>query len=202
MKGLTVRQKEILNFIGNFISDHKFPPTIREISLFFGISAKSAHDHVKAMEKKKVLRFNANRSRTIEILGDFDFEEEGMRRVPIVGTVAAGAPIFADENIEGYLRVSERYLKNGDYFALRIKGDSMINAGILEGDMAIVAKQSAARDGDIVVALVNDENATLKRFFREKYGVRLEAENPAHNPIFEQNVSILGRLAHIIRFYE
>ena len=204
MKGLTLRQKEVLGFIRTFISEHKFPPTIREISEFFRISPKSAHDHVLALGKKGVLSFNKNRSRTIEILDGGGIREEGLRRIPILGTVAAGNPVFADENLEGYMKVSERYLKNGDYFALRVKGDSMINAGILEGDMAIISKQSEVRSGDIVVALVNDENATLKRFYEEKNRVRLEAENPDYKTRYEQkgNVLILGRLAHVMRSYE
>jgi repressor LexA len=204
MKGLTLRQKEVLDFIRNFISEHRFPPTIREISQFFHVSPKSAHDHVRAMEKKGALSFNKNCSRTIEVLDGSGMREEGVRRVPIVGTVAAGNPVFADENLEGYLRVSERYLKNGEYFALRIKGDSMINAGILDGDMAIIARQNTVREGDIVVALINDENATLKRFYQEKNRIRLEAENPAFKTRYVQkrNVVILGRLAHVMRSYE
>ncbi|MDR1932464.1 MAG: transcriptional repressor LexA [Spirochaetales bacterium] len=204
MKGLTARQKEVLEFIRNFIYEHNFPPTIREIAGYFHFSAKSAHDHVRAMGKKGFLGFNKNRSRTIEILDGSGIREEGQRKIPIVGTVAAGNPVFADENLEGYLRVSERYLKKGDYFALRVKGDSMINAGILEGDMAIIAKQNEVHNGDIVVALVNDENATLKRFYEEKNRVRLEAENPGYKTRYEQkhNVFILGRLAHVMRSYE
>jgi repressor LexA len=204
MKGLTIRQKEVLDFIRGFIQEHKFPPTIREISEHFQVSPKSSHDHVLALEKKGAISFNKNCSRTIEILDGSGIQEEGTRRVPIVGTVAAGNPVFADENMEGYLRVSERYLKNGDYFALRVKGDSMMGAGILEGDMAIISKQSEVRNGDIVVALVNEENATLKRFFEEKNRVRLEAENPAYKTRYEQkgSVLILGKLAHVMRSYE
>jgi repressor LexA len=204
MKGLTLRQKEVLDFIRNFVSEHRFPPTIREISQFFQVSPKSAHDHVRAMEKKGALSFNKNRSRTIEVLDGSGLREEGVRMIPVVGTVAAGNPVFADENLEGYLPVSERYLKKGEYFALRVKGDSMIDAGILNGDLAIILKQNTACDGDIVVALVNDENATLKRFYQEKNRVRLEAENPAFKTRYEQkrNVLVLGRLAHVMRAYE
>jgi repressor LexA len=204
MKGLTLRQKEVLDFIRNFIYEHKFPPTIREISEHFHVSPKSAHDHVLAMEKKGFLCFSKNRSRTIEILDGSGIREEGLRRVPILGTVAAGNPVFADENFEGYVRVSERYLKNGDYFALRVKGDSMINAGILDGDMAIISKQNEIRSGDIVVALINGEDTTLKRFYEEKNRIRLEAENPDYKTRYEQknNVFILGRLAHVMRSYE
>jgi repressor LexA len=204
MKGLTARQKEVLGFIGDFILEHRFPPTIREISEFFHVSPKSAHDHILALEKKGVLAFNRNRSRTIEVLDGPGAREEGMRRIPIVGTVAAGNPIFADENLEGYLTVSEGSLKNGDYFALHVRGDSMQGAGILDGDMAVISKETEVRNGDIVVALVNEESATLKRFYAEKNRVRLEAENPAYTTRYEQkgNVTILGRLAHVMRSYE
>jgi repressor LexA len=156
------------------------------------------------MEKKGFLSFNKNRSRTIEVLDGSGIREEGTRRIPILGTVAAGNPVFAEENFEGYLRVSERYLKNGEYFALRVKGTSMINAGIFEGDIAIISKGREIRNGDIVVILVNDESATLKRFYEEKNRVRLEAENPDWKTRYEHksNVAILGRLAHIMRSYE
>ncbi|MDR1625639.1 MAG: transcriptional repressor LexA [Spirochaetia bacterium] len=206
MKRLTARQKEILDFIGDFIQEHRFPPTIREIAEYFQVSPKSAHDHILALEKKGIIAFSRNLSRTIEILDASGIRDGSVRRVPIVGTVAAGNPIFAEENLEGYLHISERSLKSGEYFALRVKGNSMINAGIFEGDMAIISKHKEIRNGDIVVALVNDENATLKRFFEEKNRVRLVAENPAWtpNPRYEQksNVVILGRLALVMRSYE
>jgi repressor LexA len=204
MKGLTERQKEVLDFIRKYIGEHRFPPTIREISDYFQISPKSAHDHVLALEKKAVLSFSKNRSRTIEILDGSGIAEEGVRRIPILGTVAAGNPVFADQNLEGYVRISSHYLKHGDYFALKVKGSSMTGAGIFDGDMAIISKQSAVKNGDIVVALINEENATLKKFFEEKNRVRLEAENPDFKTRYEQkgNVLILGRLAHVIRSYE
>ena len=204
MKGLTVRQKEVLEFIRTFISRHRFPPTIREIAGFFKVSPKSAHDHVRAMEKKGFLSFNKNHSRTIEVLAGAGIREDGLRRIPVLGTVAAGNPVFADENMEDSLSVSEKLLKNGEYFALRVKGESMTGAGIFDGDLAIIARDCQARDGDIVVALLNDENATLKRFYLEKNRVRLEAENPEFKTRYAQkrNVLILGRLAHVMRSYE
>ncbi|MDR1316858.1 MAG: transcriptional repressor LexA [Spirochaetales bacterium] len=204
MKDLTERQKEILSFIRDYIRKYRFPPTIREIADCFQISPKSAHDHILALERKNVIAFSKNRSRTIEILGGSGTREEQVRNIPIVGTVAAGNPIFVDENLEGYFKFSEHYLKKSDYFALRVKGDSMTGAGILNGDIAIISKHSEVHNGDIVVALVNEENATLKRFFEEKNRVRLEAENPGYKTRYEQkgNVVILGRLAHVMRFYE
>ena len=204
MKGLTLRQKEVQEFIRNFIFKNRFPPTIREIANHFEVSPKSAHDHVRAMEKKGFLSFNKNHSRTIEVFADAGIREEGLRRIPILGTVAAGNPVFADENLEGYLCVSERLLKKGEYFALKVKGESMIGAGIFDGDTAIIAKDKQVRDGDIVVALLNEENATLKRFYLEKTRVRLESENPESKTRYVQkrNVIILGRLAHVIRSYE
>ncbi|MDR2588952.1 MAG: transcriptional repressor LexA [Spirochaetales bacterium] len=207
MKGLTARQKEILSFISGFIDRHRFPPTLREISEAFKFSVKGAHDHVRALEKKEILRYRARSSRTLEIIDRSVLagsEEEEVRRLPIVGKVAAGMPIFADENIEGYLGISRHNLKNDDYFVLRVEGSSMIEAGILDGDLAVIARRNTASDGDIVVALINDEKATLKRFFREKTRVRLEPANsdPAYKTIYGRNVHILGRLAYILRSYE
>jgi repressor LexA len=204
MKNLTARQKEVLGFIDNFIRKHRFSPTIREIAEHFQVSPKSAHDHILALEKKGVIAFSKRLSRTIGILDGSGVQDEGVRSIPILGTVAAGNPIFADENQEGYCKVSENYLKDKDYFALRVKGDSMTGAGIREGDIAIIAKQDEVRDGDIVVALVDEENATLKRFFEEKNRVRLEAENPEYATRYVQkgNVVILGKLAHVMRSYE
>lgn len=201
MKGLTLRQKEILDFIREFVSVHKFPPTIREISEHFAISVKGAYDHVKALEKKSCIRCNSNQSRTIEILSGPEREEERIIKIPLLGTVAAGKPLFAEENFERYLRLPEEYLKKGKYFALKVQGDSMTGVGIRNGDTAVVLQQPTAQNGDIVVAMV-DEAVTLKRFFREKNRIKLQAENPAYPPIYTQNVRILGRLAHLIRSYE
>jgi repressor LexA len=201
MKGLTPRQKQILDYVGQFISVHKFPPTIREISEKFSISVKGAYDHVKALKKKNYIRFDANRSRTIEVLDNPENEEERIAKVPLLGSVAAGRPLFAEENLEGYVTIPEKYLKKGKYFALKVQGDSMTGAGIQSGDTAVVVQQPVARNGDIVVATV-DEAVTLKRFFREKNRVKLQAENPAYPPIYSQDVRILGRLAFLMRAYD
>lgn len=201
MKGLTPRQKQILDYVGQFISVHKFPPTIREISEKFSISVKGAYDHVKALKKKNYIRFDANRSRTIEVLDNPENEEERIAKVPLLGSVAAGRPLFAEENLEGYVTIPEKYLKKGKYFALKVQGDSMTGAGIRSGDTAVVVQQPVARNGDIVVATV-DEAVTLKRFFREKNRVKLQAENPAYPPIYSQDVRILGRLAFLMRAYD
>jgi repressor LexA len=201
MKNITPRQKEVLEFIRKFVGTHKFPPTMREISEHFSISVKGAYDHVKALEKKKHIRCNSNQSRTIEILDNPEKEEERVVRVPLLGSVAAGKPLFADENFDQYLRIPEEYVKKGKYFALKVQGDSMIGAGIMNGDTAIVRQQPTAQDGDIIVAMVDDA-VTLKRFFREKNRVKLQPENPLYPPLYTQNLRVLGRLTQIIRTYE
>lgn len=201
MKGLTPRQRQILDFVSEFIYRHKFPPTIREISDEFAISVKGAYDHVKALQKKNYIHIDPNRSRTIEILDSPRGDEDRLARIPLLGSVAAGRPLFSEENLEGYLQIPGQYLKKGKYFALKVQGDSMTGAGIRDGDTAIVFQQPSAENGDIVVATVDDA-VTLKRFFREKNRIKLQAENPVYPPIYSQNVRILGRLAHLMRSYE
>lgn len=200
MKAITKRQSEVLSYIKAFISKHKFPPTIREISGHFSISVKGAYDHVKALEKKTFIRLDNNRSRTIEVLGH-ESESDRTVDVPVLGHVAAGVPLLAEENLDGTVKLPEEYLRRGPHFALHVRGDSMRDAGIMDGDVAVIRHQQTAGNGDIVVAMV-DEAVTLKRFFKEKNRVRLQAENPDYPPIFTQNVRILGKLAHIIRRYE
>ena len=201
MKVLTKRQQEILDFIRSFIATHKYPPTIREIAGNYGISVKGAHDHVKALEKKGHIHCDLGRSRAIEILEETG-QEAAYEEVPLIGHVAAGAPLFAEENYDGTIRVPVEHLKPGRHFALKVQGDSMQGAGILDGDTAIFLQIEAAENGDIIVAVINDEAVTLKRFFREKNRIKLKAENPVYPPIYTQNVRVLGRLSCIIRQYE
>ena len=156
---------------------------------------------MKALEKKSFIRCNMNRSRAISVLSPPQGSKEGVRQVPLLGTVAAGRPLFAEENFEGHVDLPVAYVDKGKHFALKIRGDSMKNAGILEGDIAVVRHQSTADNGEIVVAMV-DEAVTLKKFFLEKNRVQLRAENPAYPPIYTQNVRILGKLAFLIRSYE
>jgi repressor LexA len=199
MKSITKRQQEVLDFIKSYISGHHFPPTMREISEHFDISVKGAYDHVKALERKHYINLGSNRSRTIEVLDD-DKEDE-LLAIPILGNVAAGKPLFAEENHEGDLRLPQNLLPKGKLFALHVRGDSMRDAGIMEGDLAVIRQQEAANNGEIVVAVV-DEAVTLKRFYREKNRVKLQAENPAYPPIFTQDVRLLGKLVHLIRRYD
>ena len=200
MKELTKRQGEILDFIRSFIREHKYPPTIREIASSFEISVKGAYDHVKALKKKRQIRCDLGRSRAIEILEDPDEGPEFVE-VPIIGHVAAGVPLLAEENWDGTVKVSSEGLNNNNHFALRVQGDSMEGAGILDGDTAIFEERKVADNGDIVVAVINDEAVTLKRFFREQNRVKLKAENPVYPPIYTQNVRVLGKLSCIIRNY-
>ncbi len=200
MKGLTKRQQEILDFIKLYLQKHQYPPTIREIGERFQISVKGSYDHIKALEKKKVIKCDLNRSRAITIVGGIH-QQEHHRDIPLLGSVAAGKPLFAEENMEGSVKLPIDYTSRGKHFALRVKGDSMKNAGILDGDIAVVRQQNAAENGNIVVALV-DEAVTLKRFFLEKNRVQLRSENPAYPPIFTQDIRILGKLSFLIRNYE
>jgi repressor LexA len=201
MKELTERQKEVLSFIAGYINQHNYPPTIREIGDFFSISVKGAHDHVTALKKKGVLKQVDKRSRTMELVGEGKISLNRLVEIPMLGTVAAGVPILSEENWDGTIQINESLLKkNRKYFALKVRGDSMVGAGIIDGDTAVIEKQSVAKNGEIVVAVVDDA-VTLKRFFRENKRVKLQAENPGYSPIYSQNVRLLGRLAHIIRTY-
>ena len=201
MKALTKRQQDILDFIKSFNAKHKYPPTFREIARNYEISVKGAYDHVKALEKKKRIRCDLGRSRAIEILESED-EETELVEVPLLGHVAAGVPLFAEENWDGILKVPSELLKKGKHFALHVQGDSMEGAGILNGDTAVFEQKQNAENGDIVVAVINDEAVTLKRFYKEINRIKLKAENPVYPPIYTQNVRILGKLSCIIRHYE
>ncbi|MCX7655272.1 MAG: transcriptional repressor LexA [Treponemataceae bacterium] len=201
MKELTQRQQEVLSFISGFTAEHSYPPTIREIAQHFSISVKGAYDHLNALKKKGFLRLEDKRSRTIGIIQPIKEEEPHTVCLPILGTVAAGKPILAEENWEGTVEVPRKMLKpQKEYFALYVRGDSMTEAGILDGDTAIIERCPIAHNGEIVVALV-DEAVTLKRFFKEATRIRLQPENPHFSPIYSQNVQILGRLHSIIRYY-
>jgi repressor LexA len=200
MKELTQRQKEVLSFVAEYINAHSYPPTIREIAEYFAISVKGAHDHVTALKKKGCLKQADKRSRTMELVKG-EGGGDGVVEIPILGTVAAGQPILADEDRDGSIVMHGSMLKkNRKYFALKVRGDSMSGAGIMDGDTVVIEKQNTVKSGEIAVAVV-DEAVTLKRFFRESTRVRLQAENPAYSPIYSQNVKILGRLARVVRFY-
>ncbi|MDR2109925.1 MAG: transcriptional repressor LexA [Spirochaetaceae bacterium] len=202
MKELTDRQGAVLNFITEYITIHAYPPTIREIANNFSVSVKGAYDHVAALKKKGYLKPGDKRSRTIEIVkASADKAPPDFALIPILGTVAAGKPILAEENWEGSFPLHHALMKkNREYFALKVRGDSMEGAGIMDGDTAVIEKRDTVSNGEIAVAVV-DEAVTLKRFFKESTRVRLEPENPNHKPIYSQHVRILGRLAHIFRSY-
>jgi len=200
MKELTDRQKQVLSFIADYIKKNSYPPTIREIADHYSISVKGAHDHITALRKKGHLKQADKRPRTMGLIHSRP-EDADLTSVPILGSVAAGMPILSEENYEGNVLLHRSMLKkNKKYFALKVKGDSMSGAGILEGDTAVIEKQSTVRNGEIAVAVI-DEAVTLKRFYKESTRVRLQAENPAYKPIYSQDVKILGRLFTIIRTY-
>ena len=200
MRELTGRQREVLAFITEYISTHTYPPTIREVADHFSISVKGAYDHVAALKKKGRLTNGDKRSRTLGVIGEPEKKEaETFIDVPIIGTVAAGRPILTEENWDGTFPVHSSMVKQtSNYFMLKVRGDSMIQAGIIDGDFALIEKRDTAQNGEIVVAVV-DEAITLKRFFKENHRVKLQAENPNYSPIYSQDVRVVGRLAYIFR---
>jgi repressor LexA len=202
MKELTDRQKAVLSFIAEHINRRSYPPTIREIAGHFSLSIKGAHDHVLALKRKGSIRQHRSLPRTMELVCDKETEGMGsLTEIPLLGTVAAGRPILSEENRDGSIMLHRSMLKkNKKYFAVIVRGDSMTGAGIMDGDTAIIEKQSIVRNGEIAVAVLDDA-VTLKRFFRETARVRLQAENPAYKPIYCHDVRILGRLSRIIRAY-
>ena len=200
MKKLTDRQNEVLSFISDYIKTHSFSPAVREVADHFEISVKGAHDHITALRRKGYLKQADKRPRTMGLANQSN-DDDTLVTIPVLGTIAAGLPLMAQENFDGNVKLPVSMLKkNKEYFALKVKGDSMIGAGILEGDTAIIEEQNSAGNGEIVVALL-DDSTTLKRFYRESTRIKLQAENPAIQPIYSQDVKILGRLSSIIRSY-
>ncbi|HEY9054976.1 MAG TPA: transcriptional repressor LexA [Rectinemataceae bacterium] len=199
MKQLTDRQREILDFLIGYIDKHSFPPTVRETAKAFGISIKGAYDHMKALEKKGMIRLQENRSRALEIVSRRE-SDESVAEIPLLGEIAAGNPVLAEENWSGTVRVPVDMVKSGRCFALRVRGDSMRDAGIRSGDLAIVEQRPTAENGEIVAALIGD-SATLKRYYKEASRIRLQAENPDYAPIYTTDARILGKLKAIIRSY-
>jgi repressor LexA len=199
---LTKRQQEIFDFIKRYSSSHGYPPTVRDIGKAVGLASSSTvHAHLANLEKVGLLRRDPSKPRAIEML---DKAVEGVKNVvrpnglPLVGQVAAGQPVLAEENIEEYVDVPGLAGGQDGEYLLRVRGDSMKDAGILEGDHVVVRPQSTAKDGQIVVALVGEE-ATIKRFFKEADHVRLQPENPAMEPIRSREVRVLGRVVGVMR---
>ncbi|MBR5096598.1 MAG: repressor LexA [Treponema sp.] len=203
MKQITQVQKDVLNYIADFIDENAYPPTVREISDHFEKSIRAVQDNLVALQKKGFITLAQKKSRSIRILVDERQKEPKLfvDKVPLVGTIAAGKPLLSEENLEGYVTLTEPFIRPGkSYFALRVRGQSMINAGILEGDLAIVEQRSDVVDGQIVVAVLDDA-ITLKRYYKEQNRIRLQPENPAFNPIYCTDVRIVGILANLVRTY-
>jgi repressor LexA len=204
MTKLSKRQQQILDFIKKEVKTKGYPPSVREIGEAVGLASSSTvHGHLARLESKGYIRRDPTKPRAIEIL-DADFtaskEKEGVVSVPMIGKVTAGQPITAIENVEDYFPLPKRLVSAEDQvFMLEVMGDSMIEAGILDGDYVIVRQQSSADNGDIVVAMTEDNEATVKRFFKEKDHIRLQPENSNLEPIIVRNCTILGKVIGVYR---
>ncbi len=198
---LTARQTEILHFIQQYIKEQGYPPSVRDIGKAIGLSSSSTvHGHLAQLEKKGYIRRDPSKPRAIEILDDKKYSDETRPAiyVPLIGQIAAGEPIFATENYEDLLPLPQDFVRYNNVFMLSVSGDSMIDAGILDGDYVIVKQQNTAENGEIVAALLNDE-ATIKRFYKEKEYVRLQPENASYAPILSREVAILGKVIGLYR---
>jgi repressor LexA len=196
------RQRAILDYLRDFVDQHGYPPTVREIGEAVGLrSPSTVHAHLAQLERAGLLRRDPTKPRAIELTDRIPHTD--IRRLPLVGEIAAGGPLLAEQNIEDYVAVPEPLSHGGDEFLLRVKGDSMVNAGILDGDIVVVDQRQDADNGEIVVALAGDDEwadeATVKRFFREDGRVRLQPENDALEPIYAQHVQILGKVIGVFR---
>jgi repressor LexA len=204
---LTGRQQEIWKFLTDYVDEHGYPPTVREIGEAVGLASPSTvHAHLANLERAGLIKRDPTKPRALELRRDPKPEAgraNDVHRLPLLGEIAAGGPLLSEQNVEGYVAVPEPLARGGEEFLLRVKGDSMINAGILEGDLVVVRRQQDARDGDIVVALAGaDESAdeaTVKRFFKEDGRVRLQPENDALEPIHADHVQILGKVTGVFR---
>lgn len=199
---LTAKQEQILSCIKQSLKDKGYPPSVRELCVAVGLSSTSTvHSHLNSLEKKGYIRRDPSKPRTIEVLDEeTQWMSHHVNAVPVIGKVTAGAPILAVENIEEYFPLPKQLARHDETFILNVKGTSMINAGIHDGDQIIVRKQDSAHNGDIVVALIDDE-VTVKRFFKEKNRVRLQPENDLMEPIYCLDVCILGKVIGLIRIF-
>ena len=200
---ISPKQQEILEYIKSQILERGFPPAVRDICEAVHLkSTSSVHSHLETLEKKGYIRRDPTKPRAIEILDDsFNFMRREMVNVPIVGHVAAGEPILAEQNIENYFPIPMEFMPNHQTFMLTVKGESMINAGILNGDMVLVEQQNTARNGEMVVALIED-GATVKTFYKEEGVIRLQPENDFMDPIIVEDVQILGKVIGVFRFFK
>ena len=196
----TARRRQILDFIATTIEQRGYPPTVREIGAEIGLkSSSSVHYHLKQLEKEGYLTRDGSLTRALRVSGgDDSVERAGTTYLPLVGRVAAGTPILATENIERLVPTSAELFGTGELFLLEVQGNSMIEAGILNGDLVVVSQQPTADDGEIVVAMLNDE-ATVKYFYRHPDRIELRPANSAMEPIFAEDVQIIGRVRGVIR---
>lgn len=200
---ISAKQKEILDFIKHEILNKGYPPSVRDICEAVKLkSTASVHAHLETLEKNGYIRRDPTKPRAIEILDDnFNLARREVVNVPLIGTVAAGQPLLAVENIESYFPVPAEYMPNQESFMLHVKGDSMVNAGIFNGDQILVKKQETAENGDIIVALVED-SATVKTYYKEDGHFRLQPENDYMDPIILDQVDILGKVFGVIRLFK
>ena len=197
MRASHENQQKILDFIKSEIEDKGYPPSVREICAAVGLrSTSTVHAHLNQLEQQGLIRRDSTKPRALEVL---DGSQSRGRSVPLVGRVTAGQPILAVENIEEYLSLPQSVLGQGRMFALRVEGESMIDAGIMDGDIVILRQQDTAENGEIVVAMTPDDEATVKRIFYEENRVRLQPENPTMQPIYVDTVTVLGKLTALIR---
>ncbi|SHF03634.1 repressor LexA [Caldanaerobius fijiensis DSM 17918] len=202
MEKLTDRQTQILNYIKQYLYKKGYPPSVREICEAVGLkSTSTVHGHLERLERKGYIKRDSTKPRAIEIVDNLK-EKAGFVTIPLIGKVTAGAPILAVENVETEIPIPieliNGYIDKDKFYILSVQGDSMINAGILNGDYIIVKQQATADNGDIVVAMIGEE-ATVKRFFKEKNNIRLQPENPSMQPIITNQVTILGKVVGLFR---
>jgi repressor LexA len=209
---LTQRQQEVYDYVVSYVDSHGYPPTVREIGEAVGLASPSTvHAHLANLERAGYLRRDPTKPRALELTkrertagASVSVADVGEVRVlPLVGEIAAGGPLLAEQNVEDHLAVPDTLSRGGEEFLLRVKGDSMVEAGILEGDYVVVQRQQTAKDGDIVVALVGQDEAadeaTVKTFYREQGRVRLQPENSSMAPLYPEHVSILGKVVGVFR---
>jgi repressor LexA len=205
---LTTRQQEIWDFVVGYVDSHGYPPTVREIGEAVGLASPSTvHAHLANLERAGLLRRDPTKPRALELNRSRPQAQPALepevRKLPLLGQIAAGAPLLAEQNVEERLAVPEPLSRGGEEFLLRVRGESMVDAGILDGDYVVVRCQQDARNGEIVVALVGDDEsadeATVKRFFRENGRIRLQPENEALEPIYADHVQVLGKVIGVFR---